>query len=129
MDFPSFDDPAGKASLLTVIAFAVWKLYLRLKSDKRSDEEGDREARAGAVRHEGYGEIIGQLRKEVSRLAAAVDEVEVKLRDEQRARFAVEAALMTETRARIVAEDKADGLQVRVEQLEREIAVLRGDLG
>lgn len=125
-DFPTFDDPAGKAALLTIIAATVWKIYLRLKSDKRTDDSADREARADAARHVGYGEIIAQLRKEVARLASAVDEVEQKLREEQRARFAVEQALMKETRARIAAEDRAGQLQGRVEQLEREITILRG---
>lgn len=132
MDFQGFEDPAGKVSLLTVLtllAAAALKVFWRLKGDSRADAAGDRESRADALRHEGYGAIIGQLRTEVSRLASAVDEIEQKLRDEQRARFAVEQTLATETRARVVAEDKAGRLQDRVEQLEREIGILRGDMG
>lgn len=84
-------------------AFALWKLWLRLKQDDRSDKAAARE-------HHAEGDVITVLREEVARLADAV-------------RFLREQAEY-ERRLRYAAEHRSDELQTRVEQLERRLREL-----
>lgn len=80
------DDPAGKAALLTVIAAAVWKVYLRLKSDHRTDKAESRV-------HQAEGDVIETLREEVERLAKSVERLSAELEKERDARWAAEARI------------------------------------
>jgi len=80
------DDPAGKAALLTVIAAAVWKIYLRLKSDHRNDKAESRV-------HQAEGDVIETLREEVERLAKSVEKLSTDLEKERELRWAAEARI------------------------------------
>lgn len=80
------DDPAGKAALLTVTAAAVWKIYLRLKSDHRNDKAESRV-------HDAEGDVIETLRGEVERLAKSVARLSEELDKERESRWAAEARI------------------------------------
>lgn len=80
------DDPAGKAALLTITAAAIWKIYLRLKSDNRTDKAESRV-------HEAEGDLIETLREEVERLGNAVRELSLDLNAERKARWHAESRI------------------------------------
>lgn len=106
-DFPPLDDPAGKAALLTVIAAAVWKAWLRIKHDSRTDKAESREHAAEGNIAGTYDAILKQLRDEVERLAGMVKSLSEELDEERNARH--EAQLL------------AGQLQLRVESLENRL--------
>lgn len=83
MDFPPFEDAAGKASLITLAVALLWKIWLRLKHDRRTDKAEDREYRADDAIHDGYGALLTQLRGEVDRLARSVEYLSIELAKEQ----------------------------------------------
>lgn len=84
-------DPAGKAALLTVIAAALWKLWLRLRHDTRADKGEAREHEAKDNVFGGFEQVIEQLRDEVERLGTTVKSMSVELAEEREARIAAEA--------------------------------------
>lgn len=98
MDLPPIED--NEATWVTAIsfaAFAIWKLWLRIRHEGRND-------RAEAREHAAEGDVIVVLREEVSRLADSVRRLEEEREDERKARYA--------------AERNAQQLQRRVEVLE-----------
>lgn len=94
------DDPAGKLALLTVTFAAIWKLWLRLRHDNRTD-------RAEARGHVAEGDVITILREEVGRLSGTVQRLAEDIEEERRLRYA--------------AEREAAILRARVDQLERRL--------
>lgn len=90
MDLPQ-GDPAGLAALITLVIAAIWKLWLRARSDHRNDQLGmvDRDSHKHIAA--GYDQLVEQLRNEVSRLAATVSELSIALDEERTARYHTEA--------------------------------------
>lgn len=109
----SIDDQAGIAAGLGLAAVTVWKIWLRLKNDKRQDAAGDRENQAGESTHQQYGKIIEQLRTEVDRLGKAVNDMSERLRQEQLGRFEAEGQVQL--------------LRAKVSRLESEVRILKGE--
>lgn len=93
-------DPAGKLALLTVTVAAIWKLWLRLRHDNRTDKAEARE-------HAAEGDVITVLREEVARLSETVQALAQDIEGERRLRYA--------------AEREAAELRGRVDQLERRL--------
>ena len=106
-DLPPLDDPAGKVALLTVIAAAVWKIWLRLKHDSRTDKAESRDHASEDKVAGAYDAILKQLRDEVARLAGTVT--------------LLSAELDVERSARREAQFLASQLQLRVESLETKL--------
>jgi hypothetical protein len=98
------DDMAGILAGAGLVAAFAWKVWLRLRQDNRDDTAGSRQ-------NESYGAIIAQLRLEVDRLGAAVNEISSELMHERTARRRAESLAVT--------------LQGRVETLEQELAIFR----
>jgi len=103
MLLPDTDVAGVLAGAGLVLAF-LWKVWLRMRSDNREDTAGVRQG-------ESYGAIIMQLRTEVDRLGAAVNDISTELVHERAARHRAESLAVT--------------LQARVEVLEHELNTLR----
>lgn len=113
-DFPPLDDPAGKAALLTVIAAAVWKIWLRLKHDSRNDKAESRDHASEDHITGSYDAIIKQLRDEVNRLAATVSSLSLELDAERKARREAQISSV-ELQSRVISLEnrlKAAGLPI-----------------
>lgn len=108
----NLDEQAGIAAALGVLAAGAWKIYLRLKQDKRDDLSKGRQAAAESSQFDYYDDIIKNLREEVERLAKSVGNLSTELEKERLARFA--------------AESLAYDLKRKVESLEREVSTLKG---
>lgn len=100
---PIEENEAGWLTALSFAGFALWKLWLRVRQDDRSDKAAAREYNA-------EGDVITVLREEVARLADGLRFVREQLDDERRLRYH--------------AERQALELQARVEQLERRLREL-----
>lgn len=101
LDWPK--DAAGWAALLTVVAVAVWKMYLRVRRDHRIDghERLERVAENKVAGH--YEHLLKQLQAEVDRMREIME---------------------SEQKARRIAEDEATELRTRVYRLERQVHAL-----
>lgn len=75
---------ASIAAGVMVLAAAVWKVYLRLKSDRRVDG-------AAEDSYDGYGRILSQMRQEIDRLSRAVNDMGLELERERKARHEAQA--------------------------------------
>lgn len=113
-DLPPLDDPAGKAALLTVIAAAVWKIWLRLKHDSRNDKAESRDHASEEHIAGSYDAIIKQLRDEVGRLAGTVKSLSIEVDAERSARREAQLHAI-ELQARVISLEnklKAAGLPI-----------------
>lgn len=101
MALPPIED--NEASWITgavFAAFAVWKLWLRVRHESRGDKAEARE-------HAAEGEVLTVMRNEIERLATMVKDMG--------------AEIETERSARHEAERRAAALQWRVELLEQRL--------
>lgn len=97
MEVIPYSEGGGVIAALLLCAAALWKIYLRIRKDTR-EEHAERE------HYVGYSEIVEQLRTEVRRLSAAVNELGLELESERRKRHLAEG---------------------RVSKLEQELAILK----
>lgn len=97
---PIEDNEAGWATGLLMAAFALWKIWLRLRQDTRTDASSSGE-------HKAKDDVVKLLRDEVRRLADSVRELGEQLDEERQLRYATER--------------RAADLQARVEVLERRL--------
>lgn len=63
-----------------LIAATTWKVWLRVRSDKRGDH-------AAADSYESYGQVLEQMRKEIDRLSKTVNHLGTELESERKARY------------------------------------------